>query len=237
MNQAQHSADIHQSALSTLFGGVPELVMFDLDGTLVDSVPGLAAAVDGMLIDFGCQPAGVDVVRGWVGGGQWLLVQQALAFANLDEDEYLTRGIQGFRKHYAQCSDQGLTLFPGVAEFLAFLHQNQVPMAVVTNKPIDFVPKILASLAIDHYFPQVLGGECLPEKKPSPMPLLHMMERFSAEASRSLMVGDSSNDLLSAEAAGIQCLAVTYGYSRGVDLTQLPSLWLGDDLGKLCVEV
>ncbi len=234
MNQISTSTDISQTALVESFGDIPKLVMFDLDGTLVDSVPGLAAAVDGMLIDLGCKPAGVDLVRRWVGGGQWLLVQQALEFAGLPEADYLDAGVKGFRKHYAQCSDQGLTLFPGVKAFLEFLHQNRIAMAVVTNKPIDFVPKILESLGIDHYFPETLGGECLPEKKPSALPLEHMMARFSVTAEQSLMVGDSSNDLLAAQAAKVKSLAVTYGYSRGVDISQFPSIWLGDDLSQLC---
>lgn len=220
--------------LQQLFGGLPKLVMFDLDGTLVDSVPGIAAAVDKMLIEFEVSPAGEDKVRSWVGNGQKLLVERALADAGIDVATNLDKGIEGFRKHYAHTSEQGLSLFPGVLEFLEFLKTNNVRMAVVTNKPIDFVPAILKSQQLEDFFEMSLGGECLAEKKPKPLPLLHTMEFFQVEAKDALMVGDSNNDLLAAEAALVKSLALTYGYNRGEDLSVYPHIWIGDNLSELC---
>lgn len=220
--------------LQDLLGGLPKLVMYDLDGTLVDSVPGLARAVDFALQALGAEAAGEALVRTWVGGGQRLLIQQALAYAGLDAAR-TDEALACFRKHYAQCADYQLRLFPGVAETLAFFAELKIAQVIVTNKPIEFVPAMLEKLAITHYFADQLGGECLAQRKPNPLPLNTMLQRFSVDPSESLMVGDSSNDLLAAQKAGVPCLAVTYGYARGQDLRQFSPLWLGADLSQLLV--
>ena len=220
------------SQLEQLLGGLPKLVMYDLDGTLVDSVPGIALAIDRALQELGASPAGVALVRTWVGGGQRLLVQQALDYAGLAPSE-LPSAIKIFRKHYASTADHELALFDGVGETLAFFAERNIPQVIVTNKPIEFVPAMLDGLGIAHYFADQLGGECLARRKPDPLPLDTMLERFDVSAKDALMVGDSNNDLLAANAAGVPCLAVTYGYARGDDLSQYRPVWLGDNLGRL----
>ena len=220
------------SRLEQLTGSMPELVMYDLDGTLVDSVPGLALAVDRALEEMGEQAAGEPLVRTWVGGGQRLLVKQAMEFAKLSEDQ-LEQGIALFRKHYRDTANHELALFPGVQTLLEFFKEAGVTQTIVTNKPLEFVPDMLSALGVSDYFADSLGGECLPERKPKPLMLQTMMERFSATSANSLMVGDSSNDLIAAQAAGVPCLAVTYGYHRNVYLSQYEPIWMGDDLSVL----
>ncbi len=223
---------ISSIALGQLLGGLPELVMYDLDGTLVDSVPGIAMAVDKALQELGCSAAGTALVRTWVGGGQRLLVQQAIRHAGLPPSQ-LDTAIQVFRKHYANTASHQLTLFAGVAEMLAFFAQRDIPQVVVTNKPVEFVPSMLKQLGIAHYFAELLGGECLAKRKPDPLMLNTVLQRFKTDAQKALMVGDSRNDLLAANAAGVPCLAVSYGYARGEDLSQYNPLWLGDNLAQL----
>lgn len=218
--------------LEALLGGLPELVMYDLDGTLVDSVPGIALAVDRALQEMGAAPAGPELVRTWVGGGQRLLVQLALAHAGFAAERE-AQALGCFRRHYADCADYQLALFPGVAETLAFFAQRDIPQVIVTNKPIEFVPAMLAELGVAHYFADQLGGECLAQRKPDPLPLNTMLERFAVAPEAALMVGDSSNDLLAANRAGVPCLALTYGYARGEDLSGYQPRWLGADLSQL----
>ncbi|BFM05720.1 HAD family hydrolase [Halioxenophilus aromaticivorans] len=220
------------TVLAQLLGGLPELVMYDLDGTLVDSVPGIALAVDRALEELGASPAGEALVRTWVGGGQRLLVQQAINFAGMAPAQ-LDSAIKAFRKHYAHTADHNLALFPGVAETLAFFADHGVSQVVVTNKPIEFVPAMLEGLGIAHYFADQLGGECLATRKPDPLMLNTMLQRFSVRPDNAVMVGDSSNDLLAANAAEVPCLAVSYGYARGDDLSQYNPVWLGDNLAQL----
>ncbi|WP_317930376.1 phosphoglycolate phosphatase [Halioxenophilus sp. WMMB6] len=218
--------------LQVLLGGLPQLVMYDLDGTLVDSVPGIALAVDRLLTELGVAPAGEARVRTWVGGGQRLLVEQALDYANLGQALF-DRALAGFRRHYADTAECDLRLFDGVRALLDFMAERGVAQAVVTNKPIEFVPAMLQSLGVDHYFSRLLGGECLAQRKPHPLPLTTLLAEYGVAPEQALMVGDSSNDLLAAKGAGVPCLAVSYGYARGEDLSQFGPLWLGDNLAEL----
>ncbi len=211
-------------SLKALFenGALPLLVMFDLDGTLVDSVPDLADAIDRMLADLGRNPVGEAQVRTWVGNGQWALVERALAATAPQEtlDEVtLNSAVARFRHHYAACCSDKTRLFDGVRALLEYLHQAEVTMVVVTNKPKEFVPAILQRLNIAEYFSSVLGGECLTEKKPHPLPLLHCLSAYGVEPAQALMVGDSANDMLAAARAGVPSIAVSYGYAHGEDLS------------------
>lgn len=216
-----------QTQLRQVFSGkLPKLVMFDLDGTLVDSVPDLAAAIDAMLLELGRSPAGVEAVRHWVGNGAAVLVQRALAnrmdvgdqpLEQMDTDaqQLQQSAHQLFLKHYRLLSGQFACLYPGVRECLAFFQQQGVAMAVVTNKPIEFVPHLLADLHIAEFIGMSLGGDSCVEQKPLPQPLLRVLSELSIDADQALMVGDSRNDIEAARAAGVASLAVTYGYNHG----------------------
>ena len=221
------------SRLTEVVGGQVKLAMFDLDGTLVDSVPGIAAAVDRMLADLGSTPVGEEQVRQWVGSGQWALAERALAHANLDVDRLGEQALSRFRLHYASTAKQGLSVYPGVIEFLHYLQQRGVQLAVVTNKPKEYVPDILAVTDLARFFSETIGGECLPVRKPDPLPLLTIMSRFRVASHQAIMVGDSSNDLLAARAARVPALAVTYGYSHNQDLRCYHPQWLGANLAEL----
>ena len=203
--------------LKQLFdGALPQLVMFDLDGTLVDSVPDLAAAVDQMLAQQGRPPAGIERVRHWVGNGSPILVRRALAgsidHAAVDDDD-AARALDDFLQAYSG-SHAATTVYPGVKSLLQWLRSQDVALAVVTNKPERFVAPLLEEKGLGA-FDWIIGGDTLPVKKPDPAGLLQVMRDAGVSAESSLFVGDSRSDVLAARAAGVKVAAVTYGYNHG----------------------
>lgn len=203
-----------------------QAILFDLDGTLVDSVPDIAFAVDATLEELGLSKAGEAKVRSWVGNGAQRLMHRALAFATdrselvIDTDE-LNHAYRCFLTHYARSNGKESRVYPTVIESLRHWQQHW-PLAVVTNKPIQFVPQLLTDLGLDAFFSVLVGGECAAEKKPSPLPLYLACEKLGVAPENTLMVGDSSNDVLAAKAAGMPVLAVDYGYNGGeaIELTK-----------------
>ena len=205
------------SELERLFDGVlPRLVMFDLDGTLVDSVPDLAAAVDQVLALRGRPAAGVARVKDWVGNGALVLVRRALAgsieHAEVDEGE-ARAALADFMQAYSG-GHAATTVYPGVPALLDWLRARQVALAVITNKPERFVAPLLEEKGLGR-FDWIIGGDTLPVKKPDPAGLLQVMAAAGATAQQSLFVGDSRNDVLAARAAGVSVVAVSYGYNHG----------------------
>ena len=224
------------SPLQRLFGGrLPRLAMFDLDGTLLDSVPDLAAAVDRMLAELGRPPAGTERVRLWVGNGARVLVRRALAgqldHAGVDEAE-TERALELFMAAYADC--HALTrVYPGVVETLDRLQAAGVLLALITNKPQRFLPGLLAEQGLDGYFRWLVGGDTLAQQKPDPAALFWVMDKAGVVAADALFVGDSRNDVRAAHAAGVTCVALSYGYNHGEPIAaERPALVL-DDLRQL----
>ena len=212
-------------ALRTLFDGeLPGAVLFDLDGTLVDSVPDLAAAIDLTLVDVSLPLASVENVRGWVGNGAQVLVQRAVSYAYelaspkmslVSVDKLNQLAYQRFLYHYGhlpsnkKCSK----LYDGVLELLSVLKAQGVLIALVTNKPAQFTPSILAQFSIDSFFDVLVCGDTLDDKKPSPKPLLFASKKLSVSVGQCLMVGDSKNDIQAAQDCGMKCVSVAWGYN------------------------
>lgn len=234
---------MHPTILKALnFTSTPKLVMFDLDGTLVDSTFDIAAAVDKVFSDNNHPLAGEQRVRQWVGKGAERLIRRALVWlecldseTELSVEEYENAADDLPEKHVKSYLQQFLTayketpinktiLYPGVKECLQLLHSQSVSLALITNKPIELTWPILKGLEIDHYFTLVLGGDSLPEKKPSPLPLQHALDFYLVPSSQSVMVGDSKADIFAAQAAGVKVIAVDYGYSNGTPV----QLWKPD---------
>ncbi|MDR9440523.1 MAG: phosphoglycolate phosphatase [Halomonas sp.] len=193
------------------------LVTFDLDGTLVDSVPDLAAAVDAALADLGLAPCGESRVRDWVGNGSLRLMQRSLRHAQGREPDaaLLARAHQRFLDHYGRDPSARTRLYPGVREALNALRDRGVPLALVTNKPSTFIVPILETFGLAEHFSLCLGGDSLAQKKPDPAPLLYVANQFDVLPSVCLMVGDSRHDIAAGKAAGFRTLAVPYGYNHG----------------------
>ncbi|MCW4149356.1 phosphoglycolate phosphatase [Halomonas sp. 18H] len=194
-----------------------QLIGFDLDGTLVDSVPDLAAAVDAALCDLGFPAPGEGHVRDWVGNGSRMLMERALCHA-LDEapdDARCREAHDAFLCHYARRPCHASRLYPGVAEALPRLHAAGLTLVLVTNKPAAFIAPILEHFGLSGYFSLCLGGDSLARRKPDPLPLQHAAEVFAVSPAHCLMVGDSRHDIAAGRAAGYRTLAVPYGYNHG----------------------
>ncbi len=221
--------------LVRLFGGeLPQLVMFDLDGTLVDSVPDLAAAVDQMLAQRGRPPAGIERVRDWVGNGAPILVRRALADSiaceAIDEHEAI-RAEADFLRAYAG-NHSATTVYPGVFGLLSWLRGQGIALAVITNKPEQFVAPLLKEKGLGA-FDWIIGGDTLPLRKPDPAGVLRVMGAAGVSAERSLFIGDSRNDVLAARAAGVKVVAVSYGYNHGRPIAEENPDLLVDSLDAL----
>lgn len=195
-------------------------IALDLDGTLLDTVHDLAAAVNAVLADWGCGTLPTESVQAMVGKGMANLIRRALAASrgvapeDIDDAEAL-RALADYQAHYHAILGQHTRMFDGVREGLARLAAMDLPLAVVTNKASRFVRPHLVQAGIEHYFRVVIGADDLPTKKPHPGPLLHVAAAFDVEPRHLLMVGDSINDAQAARAAGCPVLMVPYGYNEG----------------------
>ena len=222
--------------LEQLFDGkLPRLVMFDLDGTLMDSVPDLAAAVDKMLMLLGREPAGIKRVRDWVGNGSRVLVRRALA-GQLEHEgvsgELADEALALFMQAYSG-GHELTAVYPGVRECLDWLREREVKLAIITNKPAQFIEPLLEEKGLACYFDWLVGGDTLPQQKPDPAALFWVMDKAGVAPGESLFVGDSRNDVRAAKAATVPCVALTYGYNHGEPIAdEHPALVL-DDLREL----
>ncbi|MBQ0745120.1 MAG: phosphoglycolate phosphatase [Marinobacter sp.] len=217
----------------------PAVALFDLDGTLVDSAPDLAAAVDLTLEQLGRKPAGIKQVRQWVGHGSPILMRRALAGkadwepANGSDEALFNDSLKLFYRNYQQLNGQYSTVYAGVEACLEILNDRSCRMAVVTNKPEQFVSPLLEQMGLEHHFELVVGGDTLSTKKPDPAPLLHAMKALQGSRGTTVMVGDSAADVSAAQAAGIPCVAVTYGYNFGRSVQALGADAVVDSLSEL----
>ncbi|MGK4475550.1 phosphoglycolate phosphatase [Aeromonas molluscorum] len=214
-----------------------DLVLFDLDGTLIDSASQLALAVNRTLADLGLAEADEAVVRTWVGNGADKLISRALDYRGAGEQFSQARGL--FDRHYQACLLEGLAMYDGVEQSLRRLQKLGYRQAVVTNKPSHFVQPILDALGIADCFALWLGGNCVEPKKPSPTPLLHACHELGVSPARTLMVGDSENDVLAAQAASMKVVGLTYGYNYGRPIADSNPDWVCEhfcELDALLVE-
>ncbi|MDV2078530.1 phosphoglycolate phosphatase [Marinobacter xestospongiae] len=226
--------------LTELFDGQwPQTLLFDLDGTLVDSAADLAAAVDQMLTEMGRPTAGAERVRQWVGNGAAVLVQRALAGRHdheaggpLDEATY-RQALDRFFTAYAEHNGRHATVFEGVEAFLTAAREQGCKLAVVTNKPSAFTGDLLEQMGLDHWFEVTVSGDTLTVKKPDPAPLHHALEALGADPARAVMVGDSITDIRAARNAGLPVVAVRYGYNHGEAIDTLGAERVVDSLAEL----
>ncbi len=198
----------------------PEMVLIDVDGTLVDSVPDLAYCVDEMMRRLEMPVRGETAVRNWVGNGVERLVRRAL-INQLDgepDSEIFEKAYPLFLDLYAENSCKRSGLYDGVCEGLDWLKAHNIRLGCVTNKASQFTLPILKELGIYDEFETIVCGDSLPEKKPHPLPLLHSAEVMGVKPENSLMIGDSMSDVKAARAAGFGIICMSYGYNHGVDI-------------------
>jgi phosphoglycolate phosphatase len=192
-----------------------KLIIFDLDGTLTDSLADLTAAANHMLSAFGRPIMDETGVRQLVGEGARRLVERAMPGATGKEVE---QGLTIFLAYNeAHIADQTV-LYPGVAKTLAALHAKGLTIALLSNKNELLCRKLLEALGVNHYFAEVVGADSLPERKPSPEPVRYLLKRFGVLPQEAAMVGDSINDIAAGDVAGVVTIGCTYGYGNGEDL-------------------
>ena len=191
-------------------------VLFDLDGTLLDSIPDLSEACHRMMVELGRPPHAIDVIRTFVGKGMLNLVRRCLVESGSAGESEVEAAVDVFRRHYAEVNGASTLIYDGVLPALEALREQGVLMACVTNKPAAFTGPLLERMGLAGFFDATVSGDTLAEKKPHPAPLLHACRLLGAEVAEALMIGDSANDADAARAAGMPVLLVTYGYSEGV---------------------
>ncbi len=198
----------------------PEMVLIDVDGTLVDSVPDLAYCVDAMMRELGMPERGEQRVRHWVGNGVERLVKRALV-NQLDgepDEALFAKALPVFEALYRENTSKRSCLYAGVKEALDFLKTTGVRIGCVTNKASQFTLPLLRDLGVRDYFEIVICGDMVERKKPDPMPLLQAAEQLETEPRASMMLGDSMSDVNAARAAGFQIVCMSYGYNHGEDI-------------------
>lgn len=200
-----------------------KVIVFDLDGTLVDSAPDLALALNHTLERLEHETFTHEAIRSWVGNGAQTLVKRGLSGSSVvDEEmdpELASRALEIFLDYYAQNLCVDTVAYPNVVPTLKSLKAKNYRLALVTNKPYGFIEPLLEGLGMSGLFELCLGGDSLAKKKPDPLPLLHVCERLDISASKCLMIGDSKNDILAANAANMQSIGVSYGYNYGEHIT------------------
>ena len=213
----------------------PQMILIDLDGTLIDSVPDLAFCVDAMLEGLGRPTRGEEKVRDWVGNGVERLVRRALT-GTLDgepDEASFRQAYPLFLELYAENTSRRSRLYPGVREGLDYLASAGYPLGCVTNKAGRFSEPLLKDLGIYDAFGILISGDTLDRKKPDPMPLLHAADHFKVQPGDALMVGDSVSDVKAARAAGFQIVCVSYGYNHGMDIREAEPDAVIDSLADL----
>ena len=197
-----------------------KMVMIDLDGTLIHTAPDLAACANRMLADLGRPAYPVETIMTWIGNGVPRLVKRALTNEMWAEPEQalFTKALVIFQQHYlAHVSDLSRP-YPGVVAGLDKLKMRGFRLVCITNKAEAFTLPLLRNLKLEPYFELTLSGDSLPKQKPDPLPLLHACKHFDITPDHGVLIGDSSNDVEAARAAGMPVICVPYGYNHGHDI-------------------
>jgi phosphoglycolate phosphatase len=215
------------SAVTGSFAQVRALV-FDLDGTLIDSKLDLALAVNATLVASGRTELAHDRIFGYVGKGALRLVERAMGDGSRPEE--IDNAHRFFLSYYREHMLDNTTLYPGVCECLEALQSR--PMAVLTNKPWRFSREILEGLGIARYFREIRGGNSFETKKPDPFGMLAILSVFGVEPNRAMLVGDSDVDVQTARNAGAWACGVSYGFGAE-SLKNCPPDILLDNLTEL----
>lgn len=213
----------------------PELIVLDLDGTLIDSAPDLAFALEEMLRRLGLSPIRKEVIGQWIGNGVSHLVKRALSggSAPAGEPERFEEAMAVFSEIYAaRLFDRG-EIYPGVREGLEKLKEEGYLLACVTNKHSRFTRPLMERSGLGRYLDYVGCGDDFERQKPDPLPLLKTAERFGVEPAKAVMVGDSVNDVRAGRAAGFTVVCVPYGYRGDRSVADLKADEVADTLADL----
>lgn len=185
--------------------------LFDLDGTLADTLPDLAASTNYVREQNGLQAVSEATVRTYIGDGARTLLQRALAERNPNEQAIDKAFASYIEHHHTQCTMQ-TQLFPGAREYLEQLRRSGHAIAVVTNKPEQFAVPVAKHLGLDEFTSVIVGGDTLPTRKPDPAMLRHALEQLGSSSDGATMVGDGLQDIRSGKRMGVRTIACLFGY-------------------------
>lgn len=200
-----------------------KLIIFDFDGTLIDSGPDLAHALNYTLKKLEKKTYSEDKIHNWVGNGAKTLVKRGLhGKTDIDDQDIDTKELENaldiFLTYYSENVCVNTHTYPNVSDTLKHLKNDGYFLAIVTNKPYAFIKPILQKLELIDLFEYYIGGDSLKKKKPDPEPLLHVCKTLNVDINSSIMVGDSKNDIVAANTCNMQSIGVTYGYNYGEDI-------------------
>lgn len=207
-----------------------DLVIFDLDGTLIDSQQDLVNSVNATRGFMGLPPLEGARIASYVGNGAPVLIRRAMGDQTSQAD--VDKALEYFLSYYRDHMLDHTRLYPGVQEALDSLHEAGVKLAVLTNKPVRFSQAILDGLGLGGHFQRVYGGNSFEEKKPHPVGIRRIMEELGASPERTLMVGDSAVDVLTARNAGVMCCGVSFGF-QPEQFAEFPPDLVVDDMRNL----
>ena len=214
-------------------GFFPAAVVWDLDGTLVDSAADLASALNALLIEQGQHTHAVEQVRPMIGHGVGKLVERGFRAAGAPLDTgALERLLPRFMELYTACATDQTHLIDRARDVLDHFYHAGVPQGLCTNKPESVTRQILQALDISGFFDAVIGGDTTTARKPDPLPLRTCLEQLGVEPARGLMIGDSGADVGAAQAAGVPVVLVPDGYT-GVPAESLGADWVVAGLGEV----
>lgn len=206
------------------------LLIFDLDGTLIDSRHDLANSVNAARAHLGLPPITNETVYSYVGNGVQVLIRRALGESASDRDRELAQ--QYFLQYYREHMLDYTTVYPGTVEALERMAGSGLQLAVLTNKPVNFSKAIIDGLGLTPYFAKVYGGNSFEQKKPDPIGIRTLIEEFGAARDRTIMVGDSSVDIQTARAASVLAWGVSYGFQPET-LVAHPPDWIAHSMPEL----
>jgi len=210
-----------------------DLLIFDLDGTLIDSKRDLADSVNATLASMGHATLPDDVVASYVGNGAPALIRGILPGAS---EEQIEGALAYFLRYYRDHMLDATTLYPGVRQALDRLHAARIPLAILTNKPVRFSERLIEGLDLGAHFFRIYGGNSFEEKKPHPRGIEALMAESGADRARTVMIGDSAVDVLTARAASVRACGVSWGFQPET-FTQAPPDFVIDDMRALAAMV
>ena len=213
-----------------------ELIIFDFDGTLINSVPDLTLAINTMLSHYQLPEVPVEEVAPFIGNGARTLVKRALKHSMKDAEmsaEFFEEAFAFYLKSYGEVPCKDTYLYPSVVESLQYLDEKGYKMVICTNKPYAFIEPILDQLDIKQFFKTWIGEDSLPETKPNAAPLLYLAKEMNISIEKSVMVGDSKNDILAAQNAEMDSIGLTYGYNYNEHIADYNPTIVVDDFAQL----
>ena len=205
------------------------LVIFDLDGTLIDSKKDLTDSVNATRAWHGLAPIPDDIVSSYVGNGAPMLIRRSFPHATQEELPVLLRY---FLDYYREHMLDATVLYPGVREALDAMHEAEVPLAILTNKPVRFSIRLIEGLGLESHFFRIYGGNSFEEKKPHPIGIKMLLAESGAAPDRTFMVGDSAVDIRTARNAGVKACGVNWGFQPETFADAPPDIVI-DDLRAL----